>query len=114
MALTKDKASITQVTGTGTSTSVSLSGSYRHSAYVKHVNGTGSILAGATVKVQCRSASGTYCDLLTIAFGTTASATELRIVPLPDDATDVQFVYTAPTGSTGHTLDVEVGRITAY
>jgi len=115
MALAKTRTTITQVTGTGQSTTVGISSSYRHSFYVKHVNGTGTITTGAVVKVQVQpQGSATWFDLLVLAFGTTASATETRSIPLPDDASNVRLDYTAPAGSTGHTLDGEVGQITSY
>lgn len=115
MPLLKTRTIIPQLTATGQSAPVSVSSSYRHSCYVRHANGTGTITAGATAKVQCRpTSSTTWHDLLTLAFGTTASAVETRVVPLPDDAAEIRLDYTAPTGSSGHTLDAEVGQITAY
>lgn len=113
MALTKDRAAITQVTATGQSSALSLATAYRSSLYIRHVNGTGSISVGATVQVQVRVNSVWYNLGGPFVFGTTASAAETRVVQLPDDATEVRLDYTAPTGSTGHTLDSEVGRLTA-
>jgi hypothetical protein len=113
--LLKGLTAITQMTGAGQSTTVSVASSYRHSAYVRHANGTGTITAGASVRVQVRpQGSSNWCDLLTLAFGTSASATETRVAPLPDDAAEVRLDYIVPTGSTGHTLDAEVGQITGY
>lgn len=115
MALNKANEAISQRTTTGQSTTITVSDSYRHSFYIKHVNGTGSITTGAIVKVQVRpSSSSTWYDLLSITFGLTASATETRAVPLPDDAAETRLDYTVPSGSSGHTLDGEVGQITAY
>lgn len=114
MALTKARETITQVTATGTSTVIDIADSYSSEAYIKHVNGTGTITAGAQVQVEVRPDGGTdYFNLGgALLFGTTASATETRVVLLPDSAGDVRFSYTAPTGSTGHTLDAEVAQTT--
>lgn len=113
MALTKERAAITQVTATGQSNAVLLSTGYRSSAYIRHVNGTGTITAGATVQVQVRVLTVWYSLGGPFVFGTTASAAETRVVQLPDDAAEVRLDYTAPSGSTGHTLDMEIGRIIA-
>jgi hypothetical protein len=114
VALTKSRAAITQVTATGQSTTLDLGASYRHSLYVRHVNGTGTISAQGTGVVECRTEGGsTWFTLSTFGFGTTASAASEFTVDLPDDAGDVRIDYTAPAGSTGHTLDAEVGLITA-
>mgnify|MGYP005851748227 CR=1 FL=1 len=115
MALTKSSSSITTLTATGTSTTVSVASSYRHSCYIRHINGTGTITAGGIARVQCRPQSSTtwYTHLSTV-FSQMASATETRVVPLPDDAAEVRIDYVAPVGSTGHSLDVEVGQITSY
>jgi hypothetical protein len=113
MALTKSRAAITQVTATGQSTTLDLGASYTHSLYIRHVNGTGSITVQATGVVECRSEGGTvWFTLTTLGFGTTASAVIEATVALPDDAGEVRIDYTAPTGSTGHTLDAEAGLIT--
>lgn len=115
MSLTKALTAITALTATGTSDTIAVDASYRHSAYLKHVNGTGTITASASVIVQVRAKdSSTWFDLTRLAFSTTASATETRVVSLPDDATEVRFSYTAPTGSTGHSFNAEVGKITSY
>lgn len=119
MPLLKNHQAITQLTATGQSTTITTT-DYRKSIYVQHVNGTGTITVGATVAVQCRPAGSTtrWYTLQSLAFGTTASpasaATETRVVPLPDDAGSVRLDYTAPTGSSGHTLDAQVGEITGY
>ena len=115
MALTKSRAAISQLTATGQSTALNVAASYRHSIYVKMTNGTATITAGATVKVQARpTGSSQWYDLLTLAFGTTASVVETRVVILPDDTGEVRLDYTAPTGGSGHALDAEVGTITAF
>jgi hypothetical protein len=77
------------------------------------------ITAGALVKVQVRpQGSAAWFDLLSLAFGTTAApapaSAETRVVPLPDDAAEARLEYAVPTGSSGHTLDAEIGQITAY
>jgi hypothetical protein len=114
MALTKTAGSITQLTATGASTTLDVEASYEHSLYVVHVNGSGSITAQATIQVQARpKSSSTWYSLGgPLGGGVTASATRSWTVPLPPDATEVRLSYTAPTGSSGHTLDAEVGRVT--
>lgn len=115
MPLLKASTAISQLSAAGQSAAISVSASYRHSFYIRHVNGTGAITAGAVVKVQVRpQGSSTWADLLSLAFGTGASAPETRVVPLPDDAAETRLDYTVPVGSTGHNLNAEVGQITAY
>lgn len=114
MALTKSRSAITQVTATGQSTTLDTSGSYDHSLYIRHVNGSGSITVQATGVVEIRTEGGsTWFTLTTLGFGTTASAAVEAVVDLPFNCGDVRIDYTAPTGSTGHTLDAEVGTVTA-
>lgn len=113
MALTKSSGSITQLTATGNSTTTSLAGAYQATAGLKHVNGTGTLSQGAQVQPQWSPDGAAWFDLGgPIAFGTSATATETRTVDLPAAASAVRFVYTAPVGSTGHTLDASVGIIT--
>ena len=113
MALTKTRTAITQVTASGNSSDLDVSNAYRATLGIKHVNGTGAITAGAQITVRWKPNSGsTWYELTTIVCGTTASATELFTVDVPDAATDVDLDYTAPTGSSGHTLDAEVAEIT--
>jgi hypothetical protein len=115
MPLLKTRTPVPQLTAAGASVAVSVAPSYRHSVYIRHANGTGAITAGALVKVQVRpQGSAAWFDLLSLAFGTNPSATETRVVPLPDDAAEARLDYIVPTGSTGHSLDAEVGQITAY
>lgn len=115
MPLVKTPQAITQLTATGQSVALTTL-DYQKSIYIQHVNGTGTITAGATVAVQCRPADSTvrWYTLISLGFGTTASATETRIVQLPGDAGSVRLDYTAPTGSTGHTLDAQTGEIRSY
>jgi hypothetical protein len=114
MALTKSRSAITQLTGTGQSTTLDLGASYTHTLYVRHVNGTGTITVQATAVVECRTEGGsTWFTVATLGFGTTASAAMEMPVGIPSDAGEVRIDYTAPTGSTGHTLDAEVGLVTS-
>jgi len=114
VALTKSRAAITQLTASGTSTTLDVSASYQTTCYIKHVNGTGTITGQGTAVVQVRTNGGTeWYDLTEVGFGTTASDVVEVAVDVPADADDVQIVYTAPAGSTGHTLDAEVGTITS-
>lgn len=117
MALTKSNGTLTQLTASGDSAEIDASGSYAVAVSIKHVNGTGSISAGATLQPQI-SHDGTnwHNDGGAFVFGTTASATEYRTYVPPCDGitiAKVRFVYIAPTGSTGHTLDVAYSRTTA-
>jgi hypothetical protein len=114
MPLLKTRTAIPQLTAAGQSAPVAVAASYRHSAYIRHANGTGTITAGASVKVQVRpQGAAAWFDLLVLAFGT-GSTPETRVAQLPDDAAEVRLDYAVPVGSTGHTLDAEVGQITAY
>lgn len=113
MALSKTRAAITQLTATGTSTVLDLGGAYDATLLVRHVNGSGSISAQGTADVEVRAEGGTeWYTLTTLGFGTTASAAAERVIDLPPAIADVRLSYTAPTGSTGHTLDAEVATIT--
>lgn len=113
MPVTKSRSAATQLTATGTGTTLSLSTSYGHSLYYRHVNGTGTITTQGSAVLECRTSGGTtWFTLTTLQFGTTASEAREAIIPLPDDANEVRLDYTAPVGSTGHTLDYEVGTIT--
>lgn len=118
MALTKTNGSITQVAATGNSTTVDVSDAYAATISIKHVNGTGTITAGAQVQPEISHDGGTawFRDGGAFVFGTTASATEFRTYIPPTDgiaAKSVRFAYTAPTGSTGHTLDASHTKVTA-
>lgn len=118
MSLTKSSGSITQLTSAGNSIAVDLSDAYAATFSIRHTNGTGTITVGATVQPQI-SHDGTNWrnDGGAFLFGLTASATELRTYTPPTDglaiANDVRFVYTVPTGSTGHTLDCDYSKVTA-
>jgi len=113
MALSKDRAAITQLTATGTSTTLDVSASYGHTLYLRHSNGTGTPSTIGSVRVQAKPSGGTFIDVAPYSFS--AVATEANSYPclIPDDAVSVQLIYTAPAGTTGHTLDAEVGRITS-
>jgi len=113
MAPTKDRAAITQLTATGNSTDLDVSGAYRASLGIEHNNGTGTITVGAQIDVRVKPASGSWYVLTTITANLTASSQQTWVVDIPDGMASVDLDYTAPTGSTGHTLDAEVGRITA-
>ena len=114
MASTKDKAAITQVTATGNSTDIDTSDDYNQDIFIKHVNGTGTITAGAQIDIRVRPNGSSQWYVLGSLYGnTTASSAQTWVVPLPQTAAEVDLDYTAPTGSTGHTLDAEVGRMTA-
>lgn len=113
MALTKGRSAITQLTAGGTSTSLDVSASYAHTLYVRHTNGSATITVGATIRVQAKPSGGTFIDLATFTASTTASTVDPFLCRLPDDAATVQMIYTYPTGGSGHTLDAEVGTITA-
>ena len=116
MALTKANGSITQVTATGNSTEIDVANAYAAAVSIKHVNGTGTITAGAVVKVQI-SHDGTNWEAdTTFTFGLTASATEFRTYTPPADGLPIDAIrlaYTAPTGSSGHTLDARFSKAIA-
>lgn len=117
MALTKNAGSITQLTATGSSVAVDLGSSYAATFSIKHVNGTGTITAGAIVQPQItHDGTNWFNDGGPIVFGLTASATEFRTYVPPTDGIavgSVRFSYTAPTGSSGHTFDSDYSRVSA-
>lgn len=117
MAASKSRIALAQLSGVGGASAVAdISAAYRASLYLKHVNGTGTISQGALVTIQLRTSGGSeWYDYLPIPFGTTASQQELKGgIEIPDDAGAVRVNYTPPSGSTGHTLDIEVGTVTGY
>ena len=116
MPLTKTNGSITQLTTTSNSVVVDVSDAYAAVFSVRHANGTGTITAAATVQPQI-SHDGTNWrnDGGAFAFGLDASTTELRTYVPPTDGLavkSVRFAYTAPVGSTGHTLDCDYSKTT--
>jgi hypothetical protein len=114
VALTKDRSAATQVTGTGQGSTLDLTSAYQSTLAIRHLNGTGTITVAATLVVEWRTEGGTvWFTLTTRRPVTTASTADEWTIELPDVAGEVRIDYTAPTGSTGHTLDYEVGRITA-
>lgn len=116
MALTKTSGTITQLTAAGTSTEMDFANAYAGAISVKHVNGTGTITVGATVRVEISHDGTNWETDTTFTFGLTASATEFRTYTPPADGLPidaVRLVYTVPTGSTGHTLDARFSKTTA-
>ena len=116
MALTKANGTITQLTAAGNSTSMSFSDAYAGAISIKHVNGTGTITAGAEVVVQISHDGTNWETDTTFTFGTTASETEFRTYTPPADGLpihSVRLVYTVPVGSSGHTLDARFSKTTA-
>lgn len=114
MAVTKTNSSITQVTATGNSTDIDISNAYAATAHIEHNNGTGTITVAAQIDVRVSSDGGTtWYVLATLVADTTASSQQWWVVDLPPGSDTVDLDYTAPTGSTGHTLDMDVGEITA-
>lgn len=114
MPLTLNRTAGASLTATGQTAAVSLAGGYRKSAYIKHTNPSGTVTAGS-LRVQVRTTGGTdWFELLTLAFGTTASAVETRVAPLPDDSAEVRIDYTAASGTGSPAVAWEVGQITAY
>lgn len=116
MALTKTNGSLTQLTATGNTAAIDLTDAYSVAISLIHVNGTGTITAGAQVQPQISHDGSNYRnDGGPFLFNTTASATEHRTYTAPTDALAVKFVrfaYTAPSGSTGHTFNVEFTKTT--
>lgn len=112
MPLNKDSAAITQLTATGDSDVLAYSAEYA-TLNIQHVNGTGSITVGAVVQIQTRPADGDgrwYDYGGAFSFGLDAEAVEGRTAHLPLGNSEVRLKYTAPDGSTGHTLDAEIGK----
>lgn len=116
MAKTTSNGAITQLTASGNSDAIDVSGGYALTVSVKHTNGTGTITAGATVQPQIsHDGVNWFNDGGAFTFGTTASAVEYRTYVAPNEGFTLQkvrLVYTAPTGSTGHTLDAAYSQTT--
>lgn len=113
MALTKTSVAATQRTTAGNGDTLACATHDTIAGEIKHVNGTGTITAGAvvTVQIQVDSNSQWYTLAGSVGFGTTASAEETRVVDVPPSAVAVRCNYTSvPAGSTGHTLDFSISR----
>ncbi len=113
---TRSSGTLTQLTATGNTAVIAVDSDLALLCSIEHNNGTGTITAGATIQPQI-SHDGTNwfdyggaftCDL-------TASSEQFFTfeMQLPMPGNDVRFAYTAPTGSSGHTLDVAYTRTTA-
>lgn len=109
----KDSGTLAQLTATGDTAPADISDAYSASFSVRHVNGTGSITAGAVVQPQISYDGANWeNDGGAFKFGVVAEAQEFRTYIPPADGFpihSVRFAYTAPVGSTGHTLDVSFG-----
>lgn len=117
MALTKSAATLAQLTTTGNTAEADLSTAYAAVFSISHANGTGTISAAATIQPQV-SHDGTnwFDDGGAFSAGTVASETNVFTYVPPTDGlpiAGVRFAYTAPTGSTGHALDVAYSKVTA-
>lgn len=114
VAPSRTPGSITQLTTTNNTPAIDISGKFGITIDFEHVNGTGTITAGAEVTVSGSHDGITYYPIVQFIFGTTASSTEKRrcslgMNQLPADS--IRIEYTEPTGSTGHTLDAEYTTI---
>lgn len=111
MPLTKTNAAITQLTATGNSDTLAYA-TQAATLNIRHANGTGSITTGAIVQIQVSPDGGsTWYDYGgAFSFGATASATESRVADLPLGNDAVRLQYTEPDGSSGHTLDAQIGK----
>lgn len=114
--LTKSNNALPQLTSTGDTVEVDLSDAYAAVISLRHANGAGSITAGATVQPQLshdgvnwRNDGGAF------AFSNSAGAIEHRTYVPPTDGLAVKavrFAYTAPSGGSGHSLDIDLTKTT--
>jgi hypothetical protein len=115
MALNKVDGTLAQLTATGNTDAIDLVDAYSAAVTVRHTNGTGTITAGAIVQPEI-SHDGTnfYPSGGAFVFGTTESAVGHRDYVPPEAGFPikaVRFAYTAPVGSSGHTLDVAFSKV---
>lgn len=116
MALTKNSAAITQLTASGTSTELDVSASDEHALFIQHSNGAGTPTSQATIQIQARPVGSLAWSDVGGPLGGGLDAAAARTwgdIPLTGVVGAVRIVYVAPGGTTGHTLDAQVGRITA-
>lgn len=114
MALTKSSASHLsgQTSTTATPTGTSIADAYRASAYIEIVV-VGTATTGALVYVEVSVDNTDWYRLAELQAGLAAGTYEW-VVQLPDDAQYVRTPYTAQSGGTSSTLDVQIGKVTAY
>jgi len=114
MAIVKSSGSITQMTASGTSTTVPVGATLSPYAVLLHSNGSGAVSAAGSAQIQYQFAGSAvwHTDLPAITFTTTTGGTLSQGVLLPDAVSNARAVYTAPTGPTGYTLDMEIGWVT--
>ena len=107
---------LTQLTATGNTGVIAVDTDLALLCSIEHNNGTGTITAAATIQPQVSHDGTNWFDYGgAFTCDTTASSQQFFTfaVDLPLPGNDVRFSYTAPTGSTGHTLDVAFTRTTA-
>ena len=114
MALTLGRVVAAQLIASGSGATLNVATGYAKSLYYSHLNGSGTAISpqGSAI-VEGRTAGGlTWYTIVEVGFGTTANQRLEDVVMLPTDLAEVRMIYTAPGGSTGHTLDYEVGLVT--
>lgn len=112
MAATQSAIAISQLTGTGQSDVLAVDDAYGAVGFIRQTVGS-TATTGATVVVQMRpTASGTWYNVHAF-YGGTAADDYDWMFQIPPGTEDVRLDYTAPSGGSSHTCDLEVGKITA-
>lgn len=112
MALTKTTTShlTGQTSTTATPTGTDISNAYRATAYIEIIQ-VGTATTAATVSVEVSTDNTDWYSMGTFTAGLSAATYEW-VVQLPDDAQYVRTPFTAQSGGTSSTLDVQIGEIT--
>jgi hypothetical protein len=113
---TQTAGALTQVTATGNTAEIATASKLGLVCSIQHVNGTGTITVGAVIQPQIEHNANWFDFGGAFTANLTASSTQTFTLALPAEsipASAVRFAYTAPTGSTGHTLDVEYTTLDA-
>lgn len=112
MPITKSRAAISQLTASGQSSALNVSGSEGGTLYVRHVNGAGTLTVQGQAVIEVKTEGGAnWFTIALLPFGLVANDPIEVPVPIPIDAASVRADYTAPSGSTGHSFDMEAGLV---
>ena len=113
MAKTESEQTFTQLTVTGATTDLEYDTHYGAILHVKHDNGTGTPTVAANIAIECKSTknAGAWKPLRTLSGSLVATQVDTWNIDIPVEYQEVRIDYTAPTGTTSHTLDGTLASI---
>lgn len=113
---TQTAGSLTQLSATGNTGEIATASKLGLICSIKHVNGTGTITSGAEIQPQVEHNTNWFDFGGAFAADADESSENVFTLSLPAESipgSAVRFAYTAPSGSTGHTLNVEYTTLDA-